>query len=134
MTKKKEFFQSVQTLSPMWWVFRDRLGGLVSPLKRFYDHSQFRRKNREKQVKKSTFWPWGPPKTKKKSKNDQKIEFFKSVQTLSPMWWVFRDRLGGLVSPLKRFYDNFRFRKKKSRKTFKKSIFLALGRVNLQNW
>ena len=49
----------------MWWVFRDRLGGLVSPLKRFYDHSQFRRKNREKQVKKSTFWSWAAPKTEK---------------------------------------------------------------------
>ena len=42
-------------------------------------------------------------------KNDQKIDFLKSVHTLSPMSWVFRDRLGGLVSPLKRFYGHFRF-------------------------
>ena len=71
----------------------------------------------------------GAPRTKK----CQKIDFFKSIQTLSPMSWVFRDRLGGLVSPLKRFYDNFRFHRK-NRENGKKSTFLALEGVNLQNW
>ena len=43
-------------------------------------------------------------------KNDQKIDFLKSMQWLPPMSWVIRDRIGGLVLPLKTFYDHFRIR------------------------
>ena len=38
----------------------------------------------------------------KRLKNDQKIDFFKSVQTLSQMSWVFRGRLGGLAPNFKK--------------------------------
>ena len=39
---KKIVFLSVQILSLMSWVIRDRLGSIVSPLKSFYDHFRFR--------------------------------------------------------------------------------------------
>ena len=74
----------------MSWVFKDWLTGLVSPLERFGDHFCFRWKNRKKQFKKSIFGLEGGGKWPKKM---SKIDFFKSLQTLSPMSYAFQDRL-----------------------------------------
>ena len=65
MTKKIDFLKSMQWLPPMSWVIRDRIGGLVLPLKTFYDHFRIRWRNRKNRSKNLPFWPWIAPKAKK---------------------------------------------------------------------
>ena len=68
--QKIDFLKSIQCLPPMSWVIRDRLGGLVSPLKSFYDHYRIRWKIRIFWSKNHVFWPWGAPQN---HKNGQKM-------------------------------------------------------------
>ena len=79
----------------------------------------------QKIVEKSSFFSLleGVKNNKKWSKNGQKIDFLKSVQTLSPMSWVLEDRLTGLFSFSKRFGDHFCFRRKNCKKNTPKIVF-----------
>ena len=66
---KIDFLKSVLTFSPFSWVFRDRLGVVVSALKRFERAPRTRRENREKHLRKGDFFlifsppPVLPPET-----------------------------------------------------------------------
>ena len=99
-------------------------------LKKVWRPILFSQKKLQKMIQKIEFFqPFGGGKKWwKMVKNGQKIDFLKSVQTLSPMSWVFEDRLTGLFSSSKRFGNHFCFRRKNRKKWSKNRVFSAFWR------
>ena len=56
MTKKIDFFESLQTFCKWTGLFRDRLGDVFTALWWFVRHSRTRWENREKHLKRWLFW------------------------------------------------------------------------------
>ena len=108
-TKNFDFFDFLKSLvrfTPMSGRFQNHIVVGFSSLKRFGDYSRTRDENREK----SNFFRQNrqigcPLPMKNGSKNSQKIDFFKSCQTLSPIQGRFRNHITVCFSSPKGFGD-----------------------------